>query len=224
MAGSVRLPGSKSISNRILLLAALARGVTRIEGLLEADDVDRMLEALHALGIPVERAKEEGVTIVYGAAGAFPVKRASLSLGNAGTAFRPLTAALAFSGGDYQLAGAQRMHERPISDLVDALRAIGADVRYAAREGYPPLGIGPGKMRAGSAMTSPIAIRGDVSSQFVSALLMALPLAATDVTLEVAGELISKPYVEITLNLMRRFGVDVVRDGGSRFKVPANAR
>jgi len=224
MTGTVRLPGSKSISNRILLLAALARGVTRIEGLLEADDVDRMLEALHALGIPVERAKEEGATIVYGAAGAFPVKRASLSLGNAGTAFRPLTAALAFSGGDYQLAGVQRMHERPISDLVDALRAIGADVRYAAREGYPPLGIGPGNMRAGSAMTSPIAIRGDVSSQFVSALLMALPLLATDVTLEVAGELISKPYVEITLNLMRRFGVDVERDGWSRFMVHANAR
>src|SRR6202030_2325651 len=153
MTGTVRLPGSKSISNRILLLAALARGVTRIEGLLEADDVDRMLEALHALGIPIERVKEERVAIVYGAAGTFPVKRASLSLGNAGTAFRPLTAALAFSGGDYQLAGVQRMHERPISDLVDALRAIGADVRYAGREGYPPLAIGPGIARTGSAIT-----------------------------------------------------------------------
>ena len=224
MTGTVRLPGSKSISNRILLLAALARGVTRIEGLLEADDVDRMLDALHALGIPIERVKEERVAIVYGAAGAFPVKRASLSLGNAGTAFRPLTAALAFSGGEYQLAGVQRMHERPISDLVDALRAIGADVRYAAREGYPPLAIGPGMMRTGSAITSPIAIRGDVSSQFVSALLMALPLGAADVTLEVTGELISKPYVEITLNLMRRFGVDVERDGWSRFMVPAHSR
>src|SRR6202521_569680 len=215
MTGIVRLPGSKSISNRILLLAALARGVTRIEGLLEADDVDRMLDALHALGIPVEHVKEERVAIVYGAAGAFPVKRASLSLGNAGTAFRPLTAALAFSGGEYQLAGVQRMHARPLSDLVDALRAIGADVRYAAREGYPPLAIGPGMMRTGSAITSPIAVRGDVSSQFVSALLMAIPMADADVTLEVTGELISKPYVEITLNLMRRFGVDVERDGGS---------
>jgi 3-phosphoshikimate 1-carboxyvinyltransferase len=224
MTGSVRLPGSKSISNRILLLAALARGNTHIEGLLEADDVDRMLEALRALGIPLERVEEQRVTIVHGAAGAFPVKHAALSLGNAGTVFRPLTAALAFSGGDYQLSGAQRMHERPIADLVDALRALGADVRYAGREGYPPLAIGPGVMRSEDTMTSPIAIRGDVSSQFVSALLMALPLGATDVTLEVTGELISKPYVEITLNLMRRFGVDVERDGWSRFLVPAYAR
>jgi 3-phosphoshikimate 1-carboxyvinyltransferase len=224
MTGNVRLPGSKSISNRILLLAALARGVTRIEGLLEADDVDRMLEALHALGIPLERVREERVTIVHGAAGEFPVKRAALSLGNAGTAFRPLTAALAFSGGNYQLSGAQRMHERPISDLVDALRTMGADVRYSAQEGYPPLGIGPGVLRTGSAMTSSVAIRGDVSSQFVSALLMALPLASADVALDVTGELISKPYVEITLNLMRRFGVDVERDGWSRFRIPAHAR
>jgi 3-phosphoshikimate 1-carboxyvinyltransferase len=164
------------------------------------------------------------VAIVYGAAGAFPVKRAALSLGNAGTAFRPLTAALAFCGGDYQLSGVQRMHERPIADLVDALRAIGADVRYAAEEGYPPLAIGPGAMRTGRAMPSPIAIRGDVSSQFVSALLMALPLGAADVTLQVTGELTSKPYVEITLNLMRRFGVDVERDGWSRFRVAADAR
>ena len=224
MTGTVRLPGSKSISNRILLLAALARGVTRIEGLLEADDVDRMLEALHVLGIPLENLKGERVTIVRGAAGEFPVKRAALFLGNAGTAFRPLTAALAFSSGDYQLSGVQRMHERPISDLVDALRTMGADVRYAAQEGYPPLAIGPGVMRTGSAMTSPVAIRGDVSSQFVSALLMALPLAAANVTLGIKGELISKPYVEITLNLMRRFGVDVERDGWSRFTIPARAR
>ena len=170
MTGSVRLPGSKSISNRILLLAALARGDTRIEGLLEADDVDRMLGALQALGISLERVDEQGVTIVHGAAGAFPVKHAALSLGNAGTAFRPLTAVLAFSGGDYRLSGVPRMHARPIADLVDALRAMGADIRYAGREGYPPLAIGPGLMRGGAA---PIAIRGDVSSQFVSALLMA---------------------------------------------------
>src|ERR1700694_2683510 len=173
MTGSVRLPGSKSISNRILLLAALARGDTRIERLLEADDVDRMLGALQALGISLERVEEQRVTIVHGAAGAFPVKQAVLSLGNAGTAFRPLTAVLALSGGNYQLSGAERMHERPIVDLVDALRAMGADVRYAGRDGYPPLVIGPGALRTGSATTLPIAIRGDVSSQFVSALLMA---------------------------------------------------
>jgi 3-phosphoshikimate 1-carboxyvinyltransferase len=224
MTGSVRLPGSKSISNRILLLAALARGDTRIEGLLEADDVDRMLGALQALGISLERMEEQGVTIVRGAAGAFSVKHVALSLGNAGTAFRPLTAVLAFSGGDYRLSGVPRMHQRPIADLVDALRALGADIRYMGREGYPPLAIGPGLMRTGSALTAPIAIRGDISSQFVSALLMALPLADAGVALEIAGELISRPYVEITLDLMRRFGVDVERDGSSRFLVPAHAR
>ncbi|HEV2042510.1 MAG TPA: 3-phosphoshikimate 1-carboxyvinyltransferase [Casimicrobiaceae bacterium] len=224
MTGSVRLPGSKSISNRILLLAALARGDTRIEGLLEADDVDRMLGALQALGIPLERVEEQRVTIVHGAAGAFPVKHAALSLGNAGTAFRPLTAVLAFSGGDYRLSGVPRMHARPIADLVDALRAMEADIRYTGREGYPPLAIGPGVMRTRSAPAAPVAIRGDVSSQFVSALLMALPLADVGVTLEVTGELISRPYVEITLDLMRRFGVDVERDASSRFLVPAHAR
>ena len=224
MTGSVRLPGSKSISNRILLLAAMALGDTRIEGLLDADDVDRMVEALHALGISLQRVEEQGVTIVHGAAGAFPVKHAALFLGNAGTAFRPLTAALAFCGGNYQLSGVQRMHERPIADLVDALRKLGADIRYTGREGYPPLTIGPGVMRPGNEVASPIAIRGDVSSQYVSALLMSLPLAAANVTVEVTGELISKPYVEITLNLMQRFGVDVERHGWSHFRIPAHAR
>jgi len=224
MTGSVRLPGSKSISNRILLLAALARGDTRVEGLLEADDVERMVEALRALGIQLERVEEEGAMVVRGAAGAFPVKQASLYLGNAGTAFRPLTAALAFCGGDYQLSGAPRMHERPVGDLVDALRAMGADIRYQAREGYPPLVIGAGAMRAGSATPSSVAVRGEVSSQFVSALLMALPLAAASVAVEVTGELISKPYVDITIDLMRRFGVDVERQGWGRFVIPEHAR
>ena len=223
MSGSVRLPGSKSISNRVLLLAALARGDTRVEGLLLADDVERMVEALGALGIPLER-QEHGATIVHGGAGSFPVKRAALFLGNAGTAFRPLTAALAFSGGNYELAGASRMHERPIADLVDALRTMGADIRYAGQEGFPPLSIGPGSPSPRRAKVSPIAVRGDVSSQFLSALLMALPLAAADATVEVTGDLISKPYVEITLNLMRRFGVDVERDGWRRFRVREDAR
>jgi 3-phosphoshikimate 1-carboxyvinyltransferase len=224
MTGSVRLPGSKSISNRTLLLAALARGDTRIEGLLDADDVDRMVEALHALGVSLQRVEEQSVTVVHGAAGAFPVKHATLALGNAGTAFRPLTAALAFCGGHYQLSGVQRMHERPIADLVDALRTMGADIRYAGKEGFPPLTIGPMGARPRTATASPVTVRGDVSSQFVSALLMALPLAAGNVTVEVTGELISKPYVEITINLMRRFGVEVGRDGWSRFHVPAHAR
>jgi 3-phosphoshikimate 1-carboxyvinyltransferase len=227
MAGSVRLPGSKSISNRVLLLSSLSRGETRIEGLLAADDVDRMVGALRALGVVVEQT-DPRATIVHGAAEGFPVKRAALSLGNAGTAFRPLTAALAFSGGHYELSGVARMHERPIADLVDALRAMGADIRYAARDGYPPLVIGPASARteAGTvaAAATPIAVRGDVSIQFVSALLMALPLVGADTVVEVTGELISRPYVEITLNLMRRFGVDVQREGWRRFQISANAR
>jgi 3-phosphoshikimate 1-carboxyvinyltransferase len=218
------LPGSKSISNRVLLLAALARGDTRIEGLLEADDVDRMLDALRALGIRLERVDEKRATLIHGVGGTFPVKQASLFLGNAGTAFRPLTAALAFCSGEYELSGVQRMNERPIGDLVDALRAMGAAIRYAERDGYPPLAIGPGAVRARSEIPTRVAIRGDVSSQFVSALLMALPLAGANVVVEVAGELISKPYVEITLALMRRFGVAVERQGWSRFLVSERAR
>src|SRR6185369_16062810 len=142
-AGTVRLPGSKSISNRTLLLAALSAGVTHIHDLLSSDDVDRMLEALVKLGVQVERGPAAGQVRVHGCNGAFPVKDADLFLGNAGTAYRPLTAALALSSGHYRLSGVPRMHERPIGDLVDSLRQLGADVRYLAAEGYPPLEIFP---------------------------------------------------------------------------------
>jgi len=198
-AGTVRLPGSKSISNRVLLLAALAQGRTDVRGLLDADDTRVMREALGKLGTPIR------------------AKQAELFLGNAGTAFRPLTAVLALSGGEYRLSGAARMHERPIRDLVDALRGMGARIDYLGEEGYPPLAIHPGSIAAGQT----VKVRGDVSSQYVSALLMALPLAGGG-TIEVEGELISKPYVEITLNLMRHFGVEVARHGWSRFAVPGS--
>jgi 3-phosphoshikimate 1-carboxyvinyltransferase len=211
-AGTVRLPGSKSISNRVLLLAALARGATEIGGLLDADDTRVMKAALTALGVRFENSSVEGV------GGAFPVKQADLFLGNAGTAFRPLTAALAFSGGDYRLSGVPRMHERPIGDLVDALRGVGARIGYEAKEGFPPLRIRPGQIRAGT-----VKVRGDVSSQFLTALLMALPLSGAPSRIEVQGELISKPYVEITLNVMRRFGIEVQRTGWRWFDVPAAA-
>ncbi len=216
MTGTLRLPGSKSISNRSLLLAALSRGTTELTGLLDADDVDRMRESLRALGVRIEAGTVADACIVHGAAGAFPVRRASLFLGNAGTAFRPLTAVLALSHGDYELSGAPRMHERPIGDLVDALRALGADIRYGAADGFPPLSIAPGAVRAGGK----VAIRGNVSSQFVTALLMALPLAGGGTAVEVQGELISRPYVDMTLSLMRRFGVAVVREGHDLFRVP----
>jgi len=225
--GTVALPGSKSISNRTLLLAALAAGETTVRGLLDADDVDRMLDALAALGIAVRRLPASRDFVVCGAAGAIPGKAATLFLGNAGTAFRPLTAVLAFAGGTYELAGVPRMHERPIGDLVDALNALGADVRYRGATGFPPLAIGPG--RAGSPGTRDrVDIRGDVSSQFLSALLMALPLVtmrtARPVTVAVIGDLISKPYVAITTNLMSRFGVTVEQDDWRAFRVPAGAR
>ncbi len=159
VAGTVRLPGSKSISNRVLLLAALAQGATLVRDLLEADDTRVMLEALARLGIRWER-QTDGAVRVLGAGGAFPVRAAELFLGNAGTAFRPLTAVLALSGGEYRLAGVPRMHERPIGDLVEALRAAGARIDYLGNEGYPPLAIHPGAIRGGARLR----VRGDVSS------------------------------------------------------------
>ncbi|MGD9788427.1 MAG: bifunctional 3-phosphoshikimate 1-carboxyvinyltransferase/cytidylate kinase, partial [Sulfuricellaceae bacterium] len=216
--GAVKLPGSKSISNRTLLLAALAEGETHIRDLLASDDTDRMLDALKALGVPVEKTGVNDYR-VQGVGGTFPVKEADLFLGNAGTAFRPLTAALALSGGHYKLSGVPRMHERPIGDLVDALRQLGADIRYLGNEGFPPLEIAPAVIRPGTAQ-----VRGDVSSQFLTGLLMALPLTGETMTVEVVGELISKPYIEITLALMARFGVKVEREGWQRFVIEGGQR
>ncbi len=217
VSGTVLLPGSKSISNRTLLLAALADGVTEVKSLLDSDDVNHMLEALKKLGVNWTRHGESRDYRVEGVGGAFPVKRADLFLGNAGTAFRPLTAALALSHGEYRLSGVPRMHERPIGDLVDALRQLGADIAYLGNEGYPPLAIKPGSTQA----CGRVQVRGNVSSQFLTALLMAAPLAGQDVTIEVVGELISKPYIAITLNLMERFGVKVEREGWQAFTLRA---
>jgi 3-phosphoshikimate 1-carboxyvinyltransferase len=214
-AGTVRLPGSKSISNRVLLLAALARGTTEVHGMLDAEDTRVMREALAHLGVQV--VADDVSLEITGAGGPFPVKRAQLHLGNAGTAFRPLTAALALCAGEYRLDGVARMRERPIGDLVDALRAIGARVDYAGAPGFPPLVVHPGRI----SLDAPVRVKGDVSSQFLSALLMALPLAGRAAVIEVEGDLVSKPYVEITLNVMARFGVEVKRAGWARFDVPA---
>jgi 3-phosphoshikimate 1-carboxyvinyltransferase len=217
--GTITLPGSKSISNRILLLSALAQGTTEIRDVLLSDDTERMLDGLRTLGVVVEQL-ESHVFRVQGCGGNFPVKQTELFLGNAGTAFRPLTAALALSGGDYKLSGTPRMHERPIGDLVDALRELGADIECLDNEGFPPLEIHPARLSG----VARVSVRGDVSSQFLTALLMALPLLDSEVMVEVVGELISKPYIEITLAMMARFGVPVQRDGWRSFTVAAGSR
>ncbi|MES2185856.1 MAG: bifunctional 3-phosphoshikimate 1-carboxyvinyltransferase/cytidylate kinase [Pseudomonadota bacterium] len=219
--GTIALPGSKSISNRVLLLAALSEGTTEVHDLLDSDDTRVMLAALAQLGCGVRRG-EAGRVSIDGLGGRAPAAPARLFLGNAGTAMRPLAAALAILGGDFTLEGVPRMHERPIRDLVDALRLLGCHIDYLGVEGYPPLHIGQPALR----LDAPIPVRGDVSSQFLTALLMALPLVATDqdIVIKVVGELISRPYIEITLNLLARFGIAVRRDGWERFTLLAGSR
>ena len=218
-AGALVLPGSKSISNRVLLLSALCRGSTTLHDVLDSDDTRVMLAALRQLGCGV---RQSGTTVeVDGLGGQLPVRQAQLFMGNAGTAIRPLTAALAVLGGDFELRGVPRMHERPIGDLVDALRQLGCQIDDLGKPGYPPLRIGQPQLR----LDAPIKVRGDVSSQFLTALLMALPLVARrDIVIEVVGELISRPYVEITLKLLARFGVLVARDCWQRFTIPAGSQ
>ena len=217
--GTVRLPGSKSISNRVLLLAALSHGTTTVHDVLASDDTAVMLTALTQLGCSVQK-NDDTVTIV-GLGGQLGTRKASLFMGNAGTAMRPLTAALALLGGEFHLSGVARMHERPIGDLVDALRQLGCGIDYLGTPGFPPLRLYPGKLQ----LNAPICVRGDVSSQFLTALLMALPLVARkDMCIEVIGELISRPYIEITLNLLARFGIEIRREGWQRFTVPAGSR
>lgn len=222
-SGLVRLPGSKSISNRVLLLAGLSEGTTVVHDLLDSDDTRVMLDALRALGCLLER---EGEALrVTGLGARLRATEATLFLGNAGTAMRPLTAALAVlaatQGGRFELSGVPRMHERPIGDLVDALRQLGCSVDYLGNDGYPPLRLSAGTLHT----AAPIRVRGDVSSQFLTALLLALPLVAgsNDIVIEVDGELISRPYVEITLNLLARFGIAVRRDAWQRFTIPAGS-
>jgi 3-phosphoshikimate 1-carboxyvinyltransferase len=217
-AGDVTLPGSKSISNRVLLLCALCEGETTVHDLLDSDDTRVMLDALRSLGCGLRR---DGTELhITGLGGRLPQAHLDLFLGNAGTAMRPLTAALAVLGADCTLRGVPRMHERPIGDLVDALRQLGCEVNYLGVDGFPPLRIGTPKLR----LDAPISIRGDVSSQFLTALLMALPLVARQtIVIEVVGELISKPYIEITLKLLAQFGVEVRNDGWQRFTIAAGS-
>jgi 3-phosphoshikimate 1-carboxyvinyltransferase len=222
-AGTVRLPGSKSISNRVLLLAGLAAGTTAVHDLLDSDDTRVMLAALEALGCGLRR--DGAVLHVTGLGGQLKTMEAALFLGNAGTAMRPSAAALAVlaatQGGSFELSGVPRMHERPIGDLVSALRQLGCPVTDLGHPGYPPLRVGDGGRRTLDT-AQPIRVRGDVSSQFLTALLLALPLVTIDgpVTIAVDGELISKPYIDITLGLLARFGITVEREGYQHFTLP----
>ena len=215
--GQVTLPGSKSITNRILLLSAIANGETTIKHPLQSDDTHHMIEALKILQVDLTE-KENGDILIQGARGQFKNKSAEIFLGNAGTAFRPLTAALAFSQGDYMLSGVPRMHERPIKDLVDSLLQLNADITYLNEEGYPPLRISSSEI----IINSSVKIRGDISSQFLTALLMAIPLTKKEVSIEIVGDLISKPYIDITLNLMNRFGVQVKKIDWQYFVIPGS--
>jgi 3-phosphoshikimate 1-carboxyvinyltransferase len=228
--GTVRLPGSKSISNRVLLLAGLSEGTTTVHDLLDSDDTAVMLKALEQLGCGLQRQLQDGreVLEVRGVGGQLRTHQAALFLGNAGTAMRPLTAALAvmatLQGGEFELSGVPRMHERPIGDLVDALRQLGCQVQDLGHPGYPPLRL-QGRDGGALNLAQPVRVRGDVSSQFLTALLLALPLAARmqPAVIEVEGELISKPYIDITLALLQRFGVAVQREGWQRFTIPAGS-
>jgi len=227
--GTVRLPGSKSISNRVLLLAGLCEGSTLVHHLLESDDTQVMLDALRALGCGVDKVPGETHGVRIDGLGARPATRdADLFLGNSGTATRSLTAALAVlaatQGARFTVRGVPRMHERPIGDLVDALRPLGCPITYTGHEGFPPLAIGDGRTHALN-LAAPIRVRGDVSSQFLTGLLQALCLvkADHDITIEVVGELISRPYIEITLKLLERFGVTVRNEAWARFVIPAHS-
>lgn len=212
--GTVKLPGSKSISNRVLLLAALAQGKTLVQNLLVSDDTRHMLNALKMLGISVTQIDTVDYQI-QGSGGKFPNQEAKLFLGNAGTAFRPLLAVLAIMGGHYYLSGVSRMHERPIGDLVDALKQLHAEIQYLGNPGYPPLEIKLAKIR-----NTPVTIKGNVSSQFLSGLLMALPLIKEATSIIVDGELISKSYVSLTLAQMEKFGVHAINENWQRFILP----
>ncbi len=215
--GEVNLPGSKSLSNRALLIAALAEGTTTITNLLQSDDTHHMLNALKALGVEYSLSEDGTECTVKGNGGPFVnEKPVELFLGNAGTAMRPLTAALTLGSGAYVLTGEPRMKERPIGHLVDALRQAGANIDYLENEGYPPLKIAANGLKGGE-----VSIDGSISSQFLTALLMAAPMAQNDMTITIVGELVSKPYIDITLDIMRTFGVEVENENYERFRVKA---
>ena len=216
--GEVFLPGSKSLSNRALLIAALANGTTKITNLLVSDDIRHMLNALTSLGIKYTLSDCGTECTITGNNGFFKTNEPlELYLGNAGTAMRPLCAALAASNGEFVLTGEPRMKERPIGHLVDSLNQLNADVEYLENKDYPPVKIN-GKDLSGDKVT----IDGSISSQFLTAILMVTPLIDTDTTIEIEGDLVSKPYIDITLDIMARFGVKIENNDYQSFFVKGN--
>lgn len=212
--GAINLPGSKSVSNRALLLAALACGKTVLTNLLDSDDVRHMLNALSALGNNYTLSADRTRCDITGNGGPLRAPGAlELFLGNAGTAMRPLAAALCLGQNEIVLTGEPRMKERPIGHLVDSLRQGGANIDYLEQENYPPL-----RLRGGF-IGGDIEVDGSVSSQFLTALLMTAPLAPKDTIIRVKGELVSKPYIDITLNLMKTFGVEIANHHYQQFVV-----
>ena len=212
--GEISLPGSKSLSNRILLLSALSRGVTQVYNLLESDDTSRMIDSLQRLGVGLELSRNNTVCRVQGLGGPFPTQQTKLFLGNSGTTMRSICAALCLGEGEFTLTGEPRMYERPIEDLVDALRPMGADIEYLDKDGCPPLRIHARGIPGGR-----VSVRGNVSSQYLTAILLSAPLAREDMVIDVVGDLVSKPYIDMTVAVMRRFGANVEADGYQQFRV-----
>ncbi|MDP6453171.1 MAG: 3-phosphoshikimate 1-carboxyvinyltransferase, partial [SAR202 cluster bacterium] len=213
--GQIQLPGSKSMTNRMLLLASLAEGTTEVHNILASDDSRVMLDALTKLGVSHHPSDDGFYQTVEGVGGPFPAREAELFLGNAGTATRMLCAAVCLGSGSFVLKGEPRMHERPIGDLVDALRPLGASIEYLQSEGYPPL-----RIKANGLTGGRVSIRGNISSQFTTGILMAAPLAQGDIQIDVNGDLVSKPYIDITLDAMRRFGIHAENHEYKTFKIP----
>ena len=214
--GCIKLPGSKSITNRVLLMAALGSGVTKLIDPLRSEDTDQMINALIKLGVSVKEVNDDKKNLeIKGAEHNFPNKNTNLFLGNSGTTFRPLTAVLAMMRGDYYLSGIERMHERPIKDLVDALEQMGSSIQYEKNHGYPPITINNSSIE----ISEPIQIKGDISSQYLTALLIAGPISNNEFNIEVIGDLISKPYIDITLKLLTKFNIFYNNDNWRLFSL-----
>ena len=216
VCGCIKLPGSKSITNRVLLMAALGSGVTKLIDPLRSEDTDQMINALIKLGVSVKEVNDDkNIIEIKGAEHNFPNKNTNLFLGNSGTTFRPLAAVLAMMRGDYHLSGIERMHERPIKDLVDALEQMGSSIQYEKNHGYPPITINNSAIE----ISEPIQIKGDISSQYLTALLIAGPISNNEFNIEVIGDLISKPYIDITLKLLTKFNIFYNNDNWRLFSL-----